>query len=148
MAYLRLIQLIEDHARELTDRLCKELLSREETKGYRTLPENLVCERIDEVYKTLGSWLATDKHTTGEVKKIYTELGKKRCREAIPLADVVMAFMLAKRNLWLYVQEMKFFDTMDEMFQALDLNNKVVFFFDRAIYFVTVGYEEESHKAK
>ncbi|MCE5274498.1 MAG: hypothetical protein ABFD70_05680 [Syntrophaceae bacterium] len=143
MIYLRLLQLIEDNADELTRRLCKDLLSREETKGYRGLSENLIRERVYDVYSKLGSWLGTDKHTSGEVRRVYTELGRKRQREGIPLHEVVLAFMLIKRHLWLYVQETQFFDSTYELYQALELNNKVVLFFDRVIYFVTIGYEEE-----
>jgi len=146
MIYLRLLQLIEDNADELTRRLCKDLLSREETKGYRGLSENLIRERVYDVYSKLGSWLGTDKHTSGEVRRVYTELGRKRQREGIPLHEVVLAFMLIKRHLWLYVLEKQFFDSSFEMHQALEFNNRVVLFFDRAIYFSAMGYERELRK--
>jgi len=148
MIYLKLLQLIEDNANELSKRLCKDLLSREETKGYRSLSEDLVFKRVHDVYSNLGKWLGKDKHTVNEVAKVYTELGKKRCREKIPLHEVVLAFMLIKRHLWLYVQEKQFFDSAYELYQALELNNNVVYFFDRTIYYVTLGYEEESLKNK
>ncbi len=142
MIYSKLIQLIEDNAQELTKRLCNDLLSREETAGYRTLREDTVCDRVYDVYSKLGSWLSKGKDSV-EVKKYYTELGRKRCREGIPLHEVVMAFMLIKRHLWLYVREKQFFDSTYECYQALEMNNKVVLFFDRAIYFTTIGYEQE-----
>ena len=50
--------------------------------------------------------------------------------------------MLIKSHLWLYLQEKNFFNSKYELSQALELNNNVVFFFDRVIYFVTMGYEE------
>ncbi|HPJ93596.1 MAG TPA: hypothetical protein PLU81_05980 [Deltaproteobacteria bacterium] len=148
MIYLKLIKLIEDNAEELSKRLVKDLLSREETKGYRTLSEDLVQERVRDVYSKLGSWLSTEKHTSGEIRKVYTELGRKRLREGIPLHEVLLAFMLIKRHLWLYVQEKQFFDSAYELYQALELNNRVVLFFDRVIYFVTMGYEEDLLKKK
>lgn len=144
MVYLRLIQLIEDHASDLTERLNIEMLGREETRGYRILSDDLLRKRIYDVYHRLGSWLNMDKKAKEDFKLIYTEIGRERCREGIPLQDVIMAFMLAKRNLWFYVRDMKFFDSMDEIMQALEMNNKVVYFFDRAIYFVTCGYEDQA----
>ncbi|MGC9325508.1 MAG: hypothetical protein ACP5G0_12265, partial [Desulfomonilia bacterium] len=128
-------------------RLCKDLLSREETKNYRTLSEDLICERVYDVYSRLDSWLGKEKHT-GEVEKYYTELGKKRHREGIPLNEVVLAFMLIKRHLWLYVREKHFFDSTYECYQALEMNNKVVLFFDRVIYIITKAYEEELRTGK
>jgi len=148
MIYLKLVKLIEDNAEDLSKRLMKDLLSREETKGYRTLSEDLVQERVRDVYSKLGSWLSAEKHASGEIRKVYTELGKKRFREGIPLHEVLLAFMLIKRHLWLYVREKQFFDSAYELYQALELNNRVVLFFDRVIYFVTMGYEEELLKKK
>ena len=148
MFYFQLLDLIKDNANELTRRLCKELLSREETKGYRKLSDGVIYDRVFDVYSKLSSWLGLDNHTTSEVKKVYTELGRKRYREGIPLHEVVLAFMLVKRHLWEFIQEKQFLETTYEMGQALELNNKVVLFFDRVIYFVSMGYEEELRKEK
>jgi len=120
-----MISIIKDNADELTKRICKDLLSREETR--------------------LDSWLSKDK-TKGEIQKHYTKIGEKRFREGIPLTEVVMALMLTKRHLWLYVIEKHYFDTSYEFQQALEFNNRVVLFFDRAIYFTTMGYEKELRK--
>ena len=142
MIYSRLIKLIEDNADELTNRVCKDLLTREETKSYRTLTQDLLRDRIYDVYSRLDSWL-NKKMQTGEVQQYYSDMGKKRFREGIPLHEVIMALMIIKRHLWLYVRENQFFDSTYECYQALELNNKVVLFFDRAIFFTIVGYEEE-----
>ncbi len=104
MIYSRLIKLIEDNANELTDRVYRDILTQEETKSYRTLPENVVRDRIFDVYSRLDSWLVKEKHT-GEVQRSYTDLGRKRFKEGIPLHEVIMALMLIKRHLWLYVRE-------------------------------------------
>ena len=142
MFYLELLQLIEDNADDLTKRISKDLLTRAETKGYRILSDKRLSERVYDVCSNLSSWLGKDKQTKGEIRRIYTELGRKRYREGIPLHEVVLAFMLIKSHLWLYLQEKNFFNSKYELSQALELNNNVVFFFDRVIYFVTMGYEE------
>ena len=142
MFYLELLQLIEDNADDLTNRISKDLLTRAETKGYRILSDKRLSERVYDVCSNLSSWLGKDKQTKGEIRRIYTELGRKRYREGIPLHEVVLAFMLIKSHLWLYLQEKNFFNSKYELSQALELNNNVVFFFDRVIYFVTMGYED------
>jgi hypothetical protein len=148
MFYFQLLDLIKDNANELSRGLCKDLLSMEETKGYRKLSYEVIYERVFDVYNKLSSWLGTDDHTAGEIRKVYTELGKKRYREGISLHEVVLAFMLVKRHLWMFIQKKQFFESTYEFSQALELNNKVVLFFDRVIYFVTMGYEEELRKNK
>jgi len=138
----RLIELIQRHADELTKRLMKDLLSREETKHYRDLPEDRLYERVHDVYSRLDSWLGGDKAKTN-IRKYYTELGAQRCREGIPLHEVMMAFMLIKRHIWLYVVENQIIDSVYELQRVLELNNRVVLFFDRVIFFVAIGYEDE-----
>lgn len=141
-----MISIIKDNADELTKRLCKDLLSREETRSYRNLDKDIVYERVYDVYSRLDSWLSKDK-PKGEIQSHYIRLGEQRFKEGIPLAEVVMALMLIKRHLWLYTLEKHFFDTSFEFQQALEFNNRVVLFFDRAIYFTTMGYEKELRKA-
>ncbi|HNY66308.1 MAG TPA: hypothetical protein PKM41_12810 [Deltaproteobacteria bacterium] len=145
MIYSKLVKLIEDNQAELTRRSLKELLGREETRCYRELQPELLNERVSDVYGRLISWLNRERRS-GDIQKYYTELGKRRFHECIPLSEVVIAFMLLKRHLWLFVTEKQFFDSTYECYQALELNNKVVLFFDRVIYFATLGYEEEMLK--
>ena len=145
MIFQKLINLIEDNADELTKRLMKDLLGREETRHYRNLSEDLVYERVFDVYSRLGSWLSREKNIK-DIKEYYTQLGKKRYYEGIPLHEVIMALMLIKRHLWLYVLEKHFFNSTYECYQALEMNNKVVLFFDRIIFFTTIGYEDELEK--
>lgn len=138
----KLVKLIEANADELTRRLMKDLLSREETKSYRDLSEDLVYERVYDVYSRLDHWLGRE-NSKGAIKRFYVALGKKRYREGIPLHELIMTFMLIKRHLWMYILEKQFFDSTYEINQSLELNNRVVLFFDRIIFFACIGYEEE-----
>lgn len=148
MIYYKLVKLIEDNADELTKRVCNDLLSREETEGYRGISKDIICERTSDVYRRLVSWLRKEKmFHDGDIKKYYMDLGKRRFHEGIPFSTVAMEFMLEKRHLWLFVTEKQFFDSTYECYQALELNNKVVLFFDRIIYFAGLGYEDELCKA-
>jgi hypothetical protein len=148
MIYTKLVKLIEDNQGELTQRSLKDLQERDETRQYRNVQPELLKERVSDVYSKLVSWLNKERRAgAGDIQKYYTDLGKRRFSEGIPLSEVVLAFMLLKRHLWLFVTEKQFFDSTYECYQALELNNKVVLFFDRIIYFATLGYEEEVFKA-
>jgi hypothetical protein len=142
----KIVTLIKENADILTERVMKDLLTREETKGYRMLNKDILSERVFDVYNRLDSWLIGDK-VKAEVRNHYIALGQKRFHENIPLNEVVMALMLIKRHLWLYVLEKNNFDSSFELHQALEFNNRVVLFFDRAIYFSALGYERELLKA-
>jgi len=147
MIYQKLVDLIQNNSEMLAKRFMDDLLSREETKSYKKLHEKEVYRRGYEVYSRLESWLKKNKQED-ELQEHYKALGKKRCDEDIPLHEVVLALMLIKRHLWLYILETQFFNSTFEIYQALELNNHVILFFDRAIYFTTIGYEDASSSKK
>ena len=148
MNYQPLIQFVEDRFEEITKRVVTDLFNREETKGYRTLSEEKLREHLQDVYKRLGSWLDPDNYTREEIRKVYTETGRERCLQGIPLQDTLMAFMLIKRHIWLYVNEMKLFDSISETNKSLEFNNSVVLFFDKVLYYTAVGYMNEWCRAR
>jgi hypothetical protein len=53
-----------------------------------------------------------------------------------------MALILLKRYLWLEVLSEGFVSSNLELYQVLELNNRVVLYFDRAVYFTIAGYQE------
>jgi hypothetical protein len=143
----KLVALIKDNAKLLTKRLMEDLYSREETRNYRKLDKQTLYHRVFDVYNRLDAWLEGNK-VKGEIRNHYIDLGRQRFHEGIPLEETVMALMLIKRHLWLFVSENNYLDSSFMLNQALEFNNRVVLFFDRAIYFTTIGYLDEMGKAK
>lgn len=142
-----LVDLVERDAELLARRTVNKIMNREETKHYRGLSEERVYERTHDVFKRLGFWLGGDKEKA-DIRGYYTRTGVQRYQEGIPLAEVIMALMLIKRELWLYADENKVLTSAFDFRQALEHNNTVVQFFDRCIYFVAIGYEAElAHSA-
>jgi hypothetical protein len=143
----KLVALIKDNAKILTDRLIQDLYTREETRNYRRLDKHTLYQRVFDVYNRLDAWLQGNK-VKGELRNHYIALGRQRFHEDIPLEEALMALMLIKRHLWLFIMENNFLDSSFLLNQALEFNNSVVLFFDRAIYFTSIGYMDEVSKAK
>ncbi|HNY64116.1 MAG TPA: hypothetical protein PKM41_01680 [Deltaproteobacteria bacterium] len=142
----KIVSLIKDNASLLTERLMEDLLSRQETRSYRNLDRAVLKNRVFDVYNWLDAWLQGDK-AKGEIRNHYVEMGRQRFREDIPLEEAVMALMLIKRHLWLFVEEQNYSESSFMLHQALEFNNRVVLFFDRAIYFTVMGYQDELLKS-
>ena len=134
----RLVALIERHADELTAQVVRRLREDPRTREYRRFDDEEVGSRARDVYAHLGRWLESSSEET--VQREYERLGAARRREGVPLAQVVMALLLTRRNLWNFV-ESQGADSMLELRQQLDLELLVVRFFDRAIYYTVIGYE-------
>jgi hypothetical protein len=110
------------------------------TPTYHTFNPGMLYDRAHRVYGHLDKWLSRE--TTKEViAEQYLALGKKRREEGFRLSEVVQAFALLRRHLWLEILNEGFLDTALDFQQALMLNNRVVLFFDRATYYMVVGYE-------
>lgn len=134
----RLVDLIEKHADELTARLVAQLKENRQTAGYRRLDDLEIGRRARAIHEHLGTWLRSSSEL--QVEDAFFDLGRDRCREGIPLADVVAAQLLTRSNLWEFVDS-RMGDSAADLRGELDLQILVVRFFDRTILHTVRGYE-------
>jgi len=136
----RLVRLIETHsdllARGLMDRIenserCREFVQ-------RVPPEDLK-QKVYDLYHHLGQWLL--KKTEHEVEGRYIAIGESRAAQGVPLSQLMFVIVATKEHLWEYVSREAMADRPVEIFQELELFQLVEQFFDRAVYFATIGYE-------
>jgi hypothetical protein len=142
MIYVKIMEVLKAEADQLSKRVVKDLLERGETEYHKKYSADLMYERVFDVYSNLGYWLDRAR-SKEEVRKHFYDMGKKRFEEGIPLHEVVMFLMLIKRHLWLYLLEKHFFESSYELLKSLEMNNRIVLYFDRGILAATMGYEEE-----
>lgn len=140
MISAKLVQLIEEHAEQLTQEFLKDVQTNPKTSSYHNVSTDELHSRTYEVYKNLSDWLI-DK-TEKDVEEKYLALGKRRRTEKIPLSQVIYALALTKSHLIDYVKRSGLADTALEFYQELELFHLVTQFYDRAIYYTICGYEE------
>lgn len=137
----RLVTLIERNADRLSRAWLSDVTKRAETPTYHTHSPEVLYQRVFRVYSQLSRWICQDT-TKADIAEQYTELGRRRSREGFALSEVIEALILTRRHLWLLVLSEGFLDTAVDLHGALDLNARVVLFFDRAMYFTAVGFEQ------
>ncbi|HPI93728.1 MAG TPA: hypothetical protein PLT09_02045 [Deltaproteobacteria bacterium] len=145
MIYLKIMEVLKADADQLSRRVVSDLMNRGETEYHKKYSEDIIYERVYDVYSTLSYWLDRARPKE-EIYRHFRELGRKRFDDGIPLHEVIMFLMLIKRHLWLYLLEKHFFESSYELMKSLEMNNRVVLFFDRAILAASMGYEEELMK--
>jgi hypothetical protein len=138
----RLVELIENHAEEITKTLIVDVRQHSGTPTYHTYDEKELFDRAFRVYSHLGEWISREK-SKEEVAQHYKALGAQRREEGFALAEVIQALIMARRHIWLKIMSEGVVTTVLDMNQAMELNNRVVLFFDRAIYYTSLGYEQE-----
>ena len=147
--YERFMTLIENHAEKITKNVVQEVQKREETRHYWEISEDVTEERIAQVIRNvhlrLGNWLNKNK-PKNTLFAYYSDLGAHRCREGLPLDEVVMVFQLIKRAIWHELRDQIAVDSGFTLNQFMEINYYVNLFFDRIIYALVTGYQEELGK--
>ena len=136
-----LVHLIERNATELTESWIRVITQHPATPTYARYDRAELFDRAYRVYSELGRWISRAT-TRQDIEKRYTALGEMRCREGFALSEVIQALVVIRRVLWFKVQSDGLLDTALDLNMALALYNRVLLFFDRAIYFTSLGYEK------
>ena len=137
----RLVDLIEHNADRLTRAWLADVKTRRETSTYHHYDETELYRRAHTVYSNLGRSIRRDT-TTQDIADEYTALGRRRFEEGFTLSEVLEALMLTRRHLWLLVLSEGLLDTAVDLHAALDLNARVILFFDRSMYYTALGFEQ------
>lgn len=139
MLTVRLVQMIEDHAEELTRELIRDLQSNPRTPHYHHLTYEHLHHRTYSVYKNLGQWVT---QTAEEpILANYTDLANRRYAEGVPLAELIYALTATKNHLYDFVRTSGLMDSALELHQERELRRRVGIFFDKAIYYTVQAYE-------
>ena len=141
MLSYRLVRLIETHADALARGLEERVQTSSQVAHFRNLPRHELKERVYEIYGHLGEWLMGKNEV--DIEHRYREIGARRARQKVPLSEVVQAIVLTKENLWEFLKSEAVADRAVEIMGELELLQMLEMFFDRAIYYAAVGYEEE-----
>lgn len=145
MLAFRLVRLIEGHSDELAKGLLQRVEDSPHTRAYRNVPDDDLRQRVYEIYRHLGDWLMGKSEF--DIERRYREIGARRAQQQVPVSQVIWTITLTKENLFAFMQRESVLDRPAEVFGEFELLQLLQQFFDHAIYFATVGYEEAMEKS-
>lgn len=141
----KLIRIIEKNADIIADKWVDEVTTSPYTRSYWNVSREELQERAASICQRIGYFLGK-RLPRERLASFYRRVGQARRAQGYELEEVVMALLLLKRQIWLFVMQEGFLNINLELYQGLELNNRVVLYFDRAIYFVAQAYSEEDQK--
>lgn len=141
MLYEKFIRLVEDHAEELTKEWIKEIKNNPSTKGYRKVEDAILGVRIFDVYRRLGEWILNAEPNDPNTAEHFIKLGRERAGENLKNSEVIYALILARVVLWRYIINQGVISSAIALHQLLEFYQHVNNFFDKATYYVAVGFE-------
>jgi hypothetical protein len=139
----KLVKLIEKNAKQLSNNWLSDVKKHQHTPTYHTYNEEELYNRAFDVYSRLSKWISRETSKEAICKHFFA-LGVQRRKEGFAVSEVIQALIITRRHIWLKVMSEGFLDSALDMYKALELNNRVVLFFDRAIHYTAVGYESEN----
>ncbi|MDI6850101.1 MAG: hypothetical protein QME69_09960 [Candidatus Saccharicenans sp.] len=135
----KLIEIIEKNAAELTRAYLQDVKKHPSMPTYQSFPEKEVYDRAYLVFSQLGRWISFELESD-EMKKYWVELGRIRRQEGFALPEIFLSLCLIRKELWIKIQAEGLLDNALDLYQALELYNRIVTFFDRALYYAIIGY--------
>ncbi len=139
MIAYRLVRLIETHSDALAAGLLDKVQQSELTQSYLNVPSAELHQRVCEIYRHLGEWLLGK--SAFDIKRRYEEIGARRAQQAVPLSELIWAIVLTKQNLWDFLKKESLLERPVEIFGELEVLQLLEQFFDRAIYYASLGHE-------
>lgn len=140
MMLYRLVRLIETHSQDLAASLLDRVRTSESTRTFQqNVPSEELQQRVSEIYRHLGEWLMGKDEFP--LERRYRQIGARRASQHVPLSELIWVIVLTKENLWDFVKKESALERPAEVSGELEMLRLLDQFFDRAIYYSSVGYE-------
>jgi hypothetical protein len=138
LAY-RMVRLIETHSQDLVRALQQKINESSRCSAYRNVSPEELAGAVGDIYLHLGEWLLG--RTEADIQNRYQAIGARRAVQRVPLSQVIWCIALVKENLWEYLRRVDQ-EQITEIFGEIQILQLLEQFFDRAMYFSVIGYEQ------
>ncbi|MBN3036692.1 MAG: NUDIX hydrolase [Bacteroidales bacterium] len=137
----KLVGMIEKNAVVIAKRWLNDVRTNISTPAYATAGMETALTRNILVISQFGKWLG-GYHSDRDIRSFYRELGMIRKREGFRLSEVLSALSLTRKHIWEFALSQRMWASTMDIYMVLELERRMMLFFDRAAYYITRGFEE------
>jgi ADP-ribose pyrophosphatase YjhB (NUDIX family) len=137
-----LVNLIRDHATEVTRLWFEDVRSNPTTKSYRKIDRDNLFQRGYIALSQFGKWLKGSE-ADDEVKDFYRTLGRDRKAQGFQVHEVFSSLTLLRKHVWTYARGHGMWERPIDVYRVLELNRRIAVFFDKAMYHTALGFSDE-----
>jgi len=137
----KLVVVIEKNAEKIANLWVEEVKTNRSTPDYHNFDKSRLYKRIHRLLSQFGKWLGGF-YGDRDIKDFFMETGKERKREGFKLGEVLSALSLIKKHIWEFALSQGMWQKTLDIYTALELDRRIVIFFDKAAFYMTRGYEE------
>jgi len=136
----RLVEVIEKNAETIARIWIDDALTNPSTAGFRHLDHSRLFGDVCSILSHFGSWLG-GVYKDSEIRAYYAALGQESRKDGIALSNVLSTLSLIKKHLWEFALSQGMWQKTIDIYMTLELNRRIVMFFDKAVFHTTQGYE-------
>lgn len=137
-----LVEMIENNAASIAVRWMEDVRTNSSTPSYKEFDHATLFKRINTVLSQFEEWLGGH-YDNEKMRDFYFNLGKRRKQAGINISEVLSALSLSKKHIWEFALSQNMWVKTIDIYRTLELDRRMVFFFDKATYYVSKGYEAE-----
>jgi hypothetical protein len=137
-----LVNIIRDHASEVTRLWFEDVRVNPTTKSYRDIDPDNLFQRGHIALSQFGKWLKGSE-ADEEVKSFYRTLGRDRKAEGFQVHEVFSSLTLLRKHVWTFARSRGVWERPIDVYRVLELNRRIAVFFDKAMYHTARGFADE-----
>lgn len=138
----KLISIIENNAEIIANRWMNDVQTNPTMPNYSHANNEHTVKRVLLFIEQFGKWLG-GYFKDNDVRTYYVELGNKRKSEGFQLSEVLSAISLTRKYIWEFALSQRMWSKTIDIYMTLELERRMMLFFDKASYYVAKGYEKE-----
>jgi 8-oxo-dGTP diphosphatase len=136
----KLVELIEKNSELIAWLWIKDVTVNKSTPHYHGFDHKRLFTRVNRVFSHFGKWLEGS-YKGKDIESFYTDLGEQRKKEGFALSEVISALSLSRKHIWEFALSQGIWHKTIDIYMALELEQRMMLFFDRATFYTTKGYE-------
>jgi ADP-ribose pyrophosphatase YjhB (NUDIX family) len=134
-----LVAVLRDHAEEIAALWLADVRHSLTTPSYHHADTEDLRGNAVTALAQFGRWLGSGQ-VEGEIRAFYRRLGRQRCAEGFGLHEVLSSLMLLRKHIYASARGHGVWERPLDAYRVLELDRRLVLFFDRAMYHVARGF--------
>jgi ADP-ribose pyrophosphatase YjhB (NUDIX family) len=137
-----LVALIRENSEQLGRQWIADVRESLTTASYAKVDPDKLFERATTALSQFSRWLSGHE-ADEEVADFYYAIGRERRAQGFSNHEILGALTLLKKHIWMFAHSQSVWKRPIDVYRVLELNRRIVVFFDRATYHITRGFEAE-----
>jgi ADP-ribose pyrophosphatase YjhB (NUDIX family) len=138
-----LVAQIRENSEELGRQWLSDVREGPATRAYARVDPDRLLERATTALSQFSRWLSGHE-ADEEVASFYYNIGRERRAQGFHNHEILSALVLLKSRIWMFAHSHIVWKRPIDVYRVLELNRRIVVFFDKAICQVTCGFEAEN----